>query len=116
MLHVHREDSFGKDATSSSSSSPRSPSNQDASQTPSSTADLEMQKREGLLPTYHSVPFPVVLSQVEVSLASLEKITSYIDERWKLEYKYAKERSRLKLELRHGIHPDDTLENCLQGE
>lgn len=67
-------------------------------------------------PTFQSVPFPVVAKHAEASLATLQRITDYVTERYKLEAKYAKDRAKLK--MLDVPHPTDTGQDghdCLEA-
>jgi hypothetical protein len=83
---------------------------------PNSMSETQLESREGLLPTFHQVPLGAILAQAEVALVSLDRLVNYMEERYKLEVKHARERAKLKLDLRVGGHPDDSLENLLQAQ
>jgi hypothetical protein len=84
--------------------------------TPAEEEEISVDVREGLIPTFHQVAFPVVLRLAEASLESLERLVAYVEERWKLEHRFARERMRIRLEFRQAARlPDDSLENCLQA-
>lgn len=52
-----------------------------------------------LRPTFRSVPMGVLQQHADASLAVVDGIAAYVDDRWRLEAKYARERGRLKLQL-----------------